>query len=167
MANINISQRKGGKTTGGLVRIDMTPMVDLGFLLITFFVFTASMSESKAMKLTMPADGHPLQVSEKNVITVLVDNKRTIIYEGDWHTAVTEKKVIVHRTHETGKLISMKMQELTNRKRNDKLTVLIKPLSTASYGSIVNILDDMLIYEVPSYAIVEPTPEERVFAEAP
>ena len=54
-------------------RIDMTPMVDLAFLLITFFIFTTAMSEKKAMKLFMPTEkGRPTSLGESKVLTVLL-----------------------------------------------------------------------------------------------
>src|SRR5687767_12855754 len=87
----NTSRRSPSK----YIRIDMTPMVDLGFLLITFFIFTASMAENKALKLFMPADGSTSTIGNSTVITALLgaDNK-LYLYEGDWKRATAGQKVI-------------------------------------------------------------------------
>jgi biopolymer transport protein ExbD len=53
------------------LKIDMTPMVDLGFLLITFFVITAELSKPQAMNLYMPHDGRPTDAAESKSITFL------------------------------------------------------------------------------------------------
>ena len=57
MAEFISNQSKNNKRIHKNPKIDMTPMVDLGFLLITFFIFTTSMAEPKAMNLIVPDDG--------------------------------------------------------------------------------------------------------------
>src|SRR6187549_1736628 len=75
-------QRFNKKST----RVDLTPMVDLGFLLLTFFVFTTALTEPMAMKIDMPYDKVPEikdPVCESCVLTVLLDKgNRIIYYEG-------------------------------------------------------------------------------------
>src|SRR6476660_7623862 len=54
-------------------RVDLTAMVDLAFLLITFFMLTTSLSKPKSMNLTMPADGPSMPVDENRTMTILID----------------------------------------------------------------------------------------------
>jgi biopolymer transport protein ExbD len=165
MTNIENSSRKGSKKHMS-IRIDMTPMVDLGFLLITFFIFTSALTESNAMKLYMPKDGPETEVSDKNVLTVLVDETFTLtVYEGDWKTASNHQKIVAtgYGPSGLGKLINDKKERMLKEDPSDKLFVVIKPVATAEYRNIINVLDEMTIYQVPSYAITEPTPEETSF----
>jgi hypothetical protein len=80
MSEIMSSGQQAGKYKRHTLKIDMTPMVDLGFLLITFFIFTSSISESKALKLTMPATGPPVKISELKTLTVLLAKDDIIYY---------------------------------------------------------------------------------------
>lgn len=75
-------------------RIDMTPMVDLAFLLLTFFVLTATFNKPKSMELTFPAPpDNPIdQPPIKNGITFLLsDNNRIFYYEGEFRAADDDK----------------------------------------------------------------------------
>jgi biopolymer transport protein ExbD len=68
-------------------RVDMTPMVDLGFLLITFFVFTATMSTPTTLDLNMPKDikdpKDQTEVKESGVLTIMLGkNNHIYYYEG-------------------------------------------------------------------------------------
>lgn len=88
-------QKKRAKKSS--TRIDMTPMVDLGFLLLTFFVLTATFSKPTTMEITMPikTDDTTEKVKVKKVITLLLaDNDRMFYYEGvlnpDGSTPVVE-----------------------------------------------------------------------------
>src|SRR5258705_12968038 len=71
------------------LRTDMTPMVDLGFLLITFFVFTAQLNKPSVVKLNMPKESKDsTTLGESNALTILLDgNDRVYYYHGDWKKA--------------------------------------------------------------------------------
>jgi biopolymer transport protein ExbD len=86
---------KGGKKRAKKqsTRIDMTPMVDLAFLLLTFFVLTATFSKPKSMELTFPAPPDPTQKQDavKNGITfLLTKDDRIFYYEGEFRAEANE-----------------------------------------------------------------------------
>jgi len=87
---------KGGKKRAKKqsTRIDMTPMVDLAFLLLTFFVLTATFSKPKSMELTFPAPPDPTQKQDavKNGITLLLTkDDRIFYYEGEFRDKADDK----------------------------------------------------------------------------
>lgn len=88
---------KGGKKRAKKqsTRIDMTPMVDLAFLLLTFFVLTSTFSKPKSMELSLPADpppGSPPPPEVKNGVTfLLTKDDRIFYYVGQFYTAGNEK----------------------------------------------------------------------------
>jgi biopolymer transport protein ExbD len=87
MAQLELQPISAGKTRRRLhasLRIDMTPMVDLGFLLITFFIFTTTMSEPKVMNLAMPKEqGDSTEVKQSRSLTlILAGDDKIYAYEG-------------------------------------------------------------------------------------
>jgi biopolymer transport protein ExbD len=151
-----------------LLKIDMTPMVDLGFLLISFFVITTELSKPRAMNLYMPADGPPMPLGESNAMTVLLDgNSKIWYYHGDWKTASAGNAV--YATSYSGQqglrqMVIEKQKQLASNPKNkegrDGLMVMVKANEKASYENVVDVLDEMAINGVKKYALVKITPEE-------
>ena len=74
MTELNVTESARKKTGAGRMkkanlRIDMTPMVDLGFLLIAFFIFTTEISKPAVTKLYMPHEGAPINVLDSKSLT--------------------------------------------------------------------------------------------------
>ena len=78
------------------LRIDMTPMVDLGFLLISFFIITTTMQEPHAMKVYMPHDGPSTPTKTSTTITILTgSNDRLYYYYGEEKDAIADEQQIL------------------------------------------------------------------------
>lgn len=146
------------------LRIDMTPMVDLGFLLITFFVFTTSMMTPKAMRLAMPddtGDPTPVKCSESFSIIVHGDGKTR------WYACrdgLPTERGVGELSNPSGlrQAILGKLAAMTEKGQDPReLVVLIKPLDDANYQAVVEVLDEMIINGITRYAIVEPGEEDR------
>jgi biopolymer transport protein ExbD len=144
--------KKGKKLS---TRVDLTPMVDLGFLLITFFIFTTTMSRPRAMKLILPKDVDDkdrMKVKVDDVITVMpARNDQVYYYEGDDPTKL-----------KASNFKSIRDVLLDKKRRTDPVwfQVILKPSRDATYKNAINILDEMRIDEIPHYALVDMSPEE-------
>jgi len=149
-----------------LIRIDMTPMVDLGFLLITFFVFTTTISTPMVTDLYMPKDStDSTNLSEDLALTVLLDdNDKVYYYEGPFDKAATTSRVFEtnYSTYSgMGKIIRQKQKDIDAGGKfadgRKGLMMLIKPTSRSVYKNVVDALDEAVINDVKKYAIIEPS----------
>lgn len=136
-------------------RVDLTPMVDLGFLLITFFVFTTALTQPTAMKLILPKDV-PENIQDnvpRSAVITLIPAKNDLIYyyEGDDPTKM-----------QTADYRSIRDIILDKKRRSNPkwFEVILKPSKDANYKNIVDLLDEMKIDAVPHYALVDITPYE-------
>ena len=151
----------------------MTPMVDLGFLLITFFVIVTELAAPSITPLYMPKDGKPMPLGNSNVLTILLSKNNTVYYyNGDWDEAVKSDGIIktnLSVTNGLGKIISDKQQWLNIVKKNNEgrngLMLIIKADKNARYKSLVEVLDEATIYIVKKYAIINPTIAEINYLE--
>lgn len=151
----------------------MTPLVDLGFLLISFFVITTEMSRPFTTDLYMPKlEGRSTTLGESDALTFLLTKDNTIYYyHGDWEKALQNSRVFktsIHQKPELRKLISDKQHYLDryNKKEGRKgLMLLIKPDKYAAYGNIIDILDEVLIQDLRKYAVLPLQAGEKEFLE--
>src|ERR1041385_9009315 len=164
-------------------RVDMTPMVDLGFLLITFFIFTTTMSSPKALNLNMPKDTNKDEelnkAKESGALTIMLGkNNGVYYYEGqsapdgsNFKTAnfatirdeIINKKKEVIKTH----VHDSNCPKIWAENKGDKnscldrdFVVVIKPDEDATYRNTVDMLDEMTINNVKRYAMIDITPQE-------
>ncbi|GEN67536.1 MULTISPECIES: ExbD/TolR family protein [Chryseobacterium] len=170
MAEVQV-QEKGGK--GGKVRskkqntrVDMTPMVDLGFLLITFFMFTTTFSKPNVMDLGLPAKPKkdqpkppPTEIKLSNSISLLLGKDNRIFWHQQDNTSLTDQNLNETSFDREGirKVIE---QARANAADKTKFTVIIKPTDDAVYKNFVDILDEMAITKSEQYGVTDVKPWE-------
>ncbi|NCA76557.1 MAG: biopolymer transporter ExbD [Alphaproteobacteria bacterium] len=203
MAELIVEEKgkKGGKRRPKKhsTRIDMTPMVDLMCLLITFFMLTTAFNKPKVMVITMPEKDKKEdpkdapKISSERTLNILLTEKDEVFYymgiadpkKPPLPTLVKTdfskdgiRKVLLIKNRElftkiaeyrdkriTGKIVvadTTADNEIKRLKKEDKRgpIVLIKADAKAKYKDIVNIIDEMAICNVASYAIVDLSPVE-------
>jgi biopolymer transport protein ExbD len=186
MADIDVSGGDSGHKKGPGVkkakklstRVDMTPMVDLGFLLITFFIFTTTMSTPSTMKLYMPKDEKDpknlTEVKQSGALTIMLGKGNGIYYyEGqikpdgsnfqsstykDIRDVIIKKKKAVM---EMGRSLGYPKDTL-----DKDFVVVIKPNKESTYKNAVDILDEMTINQVHRFALVDITDDENMLIKA-
>lgn len=158
-------QRKGitrGKKLS--TKVDLTPMVDLGFLLITFFIFTTTLSEPKVMSLAMPADSPDSSLARdiETLNLILKDNNKIAYYNGSdiQHTVITD-----YSSSGLRNIIQRKLKEVALQSGDKGNTIiLIKPTRQASYKNIVDVLDEMTVNGVKRYVLMDANEDEITYS---
>jgi biopolymer transport protein ExbD len=174
MAEIDTSGGGGhGKGDGKVrakkmsTRVDMTPMVDLGFLLITFFMLTTSMSKPSSMTLNVPHKDkvedktEPLKASK--VLTLFMGREDDIFYLDGIAADDDNAKTGLKTTRFGGELrevIFQSKKRINSQFPADEdgaepFVVVIKPLDVSSYKNMVDVLDEMAITKTKRYALVD------------
>ena len=182
MAELNTGDSGGGKdkkvrSKKQNSKVDLTAMVDLAFLLITFFMLTTTLSKPQAMNLGLPAKDKPnektedIKVDENRTMTILLGKDNKLVR----FVGLLEKPVVggAPKDFSYGKegirkeLLDRKAKVLDYTKDPKKgMIVIIKRSKKCTYRNLVDILDEMAIVDVPTYAIVnEFTPEEAKLLE--
>ncbi|MGC4021625.1 MAG: biopolymer transporter ExbD [Cyclobacteriaceae bacterium] len=163
MAEIQGGGDGGGKKSGKVrskktsTRIDMTPMVDLAFLLLTFFVLTSTLSKPQTMEITMPEKPKPddvrPEVNEKKVLTLVLGENDKVY----WYVGITNPEVKRADFSKDGirKILMEKNAEIR------EMIVLIKALDESKYKDMVDVLDEMTICNIKRFAIVDVTSVDK------
>lgn len=158
MAEINMAalgKKPGVRRAKKLsTRVDLTPMVDLGFLLITFFVFTTTMSEPMALRLYLPKGEADIRVRQSASLTVFpLGNGKIFYYHGVLAEAITSSAygiTTISNSEGLGQVIRDKKASMERKKKGDsnELILMIKPTDSSSYHQLVNVLDEVIINDL-------------------
>ena len=161
MAEMDTSSGGGHKKGPGVkkpkklsTRVDLTPMVDLGFLLITFFVFTTTMSQATAMNMNEPKDDKvedQLKVKESAVMTILLGKGNQVYYYEGILTAENASEIFKSTNFkDIRKIILDKRNAVPNGdKPKSDLMYIIKADTESKFGNAIDILDEMQINGIP------------------
>ena len=157
MAEIMESRQKKSKRS---TRVDLTPMVDLGFLLITFFIFTTAMSKPTGLKIYLPQtvpNNLRMNTSVSGALTILLASGGQIYYyEG------ADPRLMQTVTENGIREVILMKKKSTDPK---KLMVIIKPGRDSDFHALIKILDEMSISAITHYAMVDMDPVEYSFVE--
>ncbi|MEP6711402.1 MAG: biopolymer transporter ExbD [Ferruginibacter sp.] len=149
--NLHLKMRNKKST-----RVDLTPMVDLGFLLITFFVFTTTMSQPKAMNLNIPNDkGQAFDpVCETSAFTVVLgQNNSLYYYEGLDENA--QYKTTGYPALGIRNILVQKKKSVLSLRHKDDFILIIKPSAKATFKNLVDMVDEANICCIKRYYITE------------
>ena len=159
----------GGKKKGGKVRskkqstrVDLTAMVDLAFLLITFFMLTTTLAKPQAMDVAMPdkdkTDQQELTIADNRTMTILLGADDRL----EWYMGLVDKPLTAPQVDNFGRngirkaLLEYSKKVIAATGDPEKgLIVLIKPSDQSNYRNFVDILDEMKVSNITRYAVVE------------
>jgi len=147
MAGGDVAERKSHgkskKKKGRLgVRIDMTPLVDVAFLLLTFFMYTTSMSRPQTMEINLPPDKNiKVEIAESNLMTLRVNDKGTIY----WNFGLDAPKLIDFK--------DLRAFLVDKQTAIPKLTVLLKIDRLGKYKTMVDLIDELNLARVQRFSL--------------
>lgn len=157
MASLTASPAKGKlRQKRSTLHIDMTPMVDLAFLLLTFFIMTTTLMKQSALEIRQPAanaeDKHK-PVHAEDVLNLILGKNNEV----HWYMGLPGSKVNTTDYSSSGirKLLIQKKATVKN------LYVFIKASDQSRYQNTVDILDEIMITNIVNYAMLEPEPEDK------
>jgi biopolymer transport protein ExbD len=176
-------KKKGVRSKKMSTRIDFTPMVDLGFLLITFFMLTTTLQKPQTMQIVLPEKDNLKKedqppVKESKVLTLLL-GKNDKVY---WYRGIKEpkldscdyaagglRKIILDAKEDVKKQFGMDMVKNNEGVEQEKshLVVLIKPNDDSVYKNMVDALDEMAITNVSKYVMMDISTAEKDFIKKP
>lgn len=159
---------KGGKKRAKKMstKIDMTPMVDLAFLLLTFFMLTTTFAKPQTMEINMPVkpvdEEEQIVLKASNAMTIILgDNDRIFYYYGLGDPA--ENPEVIESDYSANGIRKVLLSPTI--KSNDKMTVMIKPMEESRYKNVVDILDELKITDTRKFALVEITDTDKQLVE--
>jgi len=174
MSEISDSGGGGNKKHQGKVKqkkssthIDMTPMVDLAFLLLTFFIMTTAFSRPHMMEIVLPDKNkehltEPPPVNPSRVLILLLGDSDKIYWYRTDDPAIPPKLNVTDFSEAGIRQVIAAQNRLILQLFPDKgMLILIKPGEGSKYKDFVDIFDEMNVDKVGTYAMVDITPTEE------
>lgn len=134
-------------------RIDMTAMVDVAFLLLTFFILTTTLATPSALQVTKPTtEGPGTEVKCSKMLEIYpgIDGK---VY---WYAGCDRSTISTTDFSDQG--IRKVIRE--HLAADPELVITLKPTPAATFASMVDVLDEMKITGAPRYALAPLAPED-------
>ncbi len=128
------------------IRIDMTPLVDVAFLLLTFFMLTTVFRKPQTLEINLPPDKDvEIKMAESNLLTIRCDEQETLY----WNIGFELPKKIKYE--------DMKKFFEEKQKENPKFVVLIKIDRKSKYHTMIDIIDELNVAGLNRYSLAPMT----------
>ncbi len=156
-------RKKGGRRSKRIgFHLDMTPMVDVAFLLLTFFMLTTTFSKSNTMEINTPPAKLEVKVAEKNVMTVRIAG------DGMAYCSLgneAPKRFNLYDTQDVGQLsLSGELRSLLKQQTqsNPKLVIVVKLSEKARYKQLVDIIDELNLMKIDRFSLDDYTEQDAL-----
>ncbi len=157
MGAVDVEPKAGkAKTALGLrkrkrvgIKIDMTPMVDVAFLLLIFFMVTTVFRRPLAMEVNVPEPGAKVEVPASNVMTVYILEDGSMIYD------VGQRGLTSAAWEELRDILVLELDY------NPELIVLVKVDRNARYEKMVDMMDALDEARVQRFSIIPMTESDK------
>ena len=161
MAELVASEKNGKRNSLKKLppRIDFTAMVDLAFLLITFFILTTSLKQPRAMDLTMPV-GPAGPVGESSTMTICLGKNKKALCDLGMPERPLSTPLLVDYDKAGLRQAILNMKSKILKTTGKSMMVVLKPSAHSLYDNLVNTIDELNITSVPSYAITDISPKD-------
>lgn len=170
MADIQVNDNSGkGKKVRSKKQpphVDLTPMVDLAFLLITFFMLVTTFNKPNVMDLGLPAkpkeptEEPRTEIKLSNSISIIIGKDNRVFYHQQDQTSLNDQN-FTETTFDREGIRAVVQQAKARAEDKEKFTVIIKPTDEALYKNFVDMLDEMAITKNERYGITEIRPWEQ------
>ena len=138
------------------IRIDMTPLVDVAFLLLTFFMLTTQFKPPEEVEIILPMSHSEIKLPETNTMTLHV-SKDGVLYLGFDSVIMMEK--MFGQTNRLRQAVTVKMEELGDllikaRINNPKLMTIVKSDAKSEYGVVQDVIDILQKVQITRFNMV-------------
>ena len=151
------NERRGPKKAGRQskrigFRLDMTPMVDVAFLLLTFFMLTTTFAKSNTMEINIPPETGEVSIAERNVMTLRIPG------DGFAYWSLGEeapRREPLYDNSGSSTSLSKELRQLLHDRTstNKKLVIVVKISEKAKYKSLVDIIDEFNLLKIDRFSL--------------
>ncbi|MBM3162998.1 MAG: biopolymer transporter ExbD [Chlorobi bacterium] len=159
--NGNRSIKKGRRQKKRIgFHLDMTPMVDVAFLLLTFFMLTTTFAKSNTMEINMPPEQGEVKIAENNVMTVRIAG------DGMAYCSLGEeapRRISLYEPGDDSLLaLSGELRSLLRQQTaaNKKLVIVVKISEQAKYKYLVDLIDELNLMKIDRFSLDDYTDQD-------
>ncbi|NHQ59085.1 biopolymer transporter ExbD [Chlorobium sp. BLA1] len=142
--------------------LDMTPMVDVAFLLLTFFMLTTTFSKSNTMEINLPPEMTEVKVAENNVMTLrIADDAMAYCSLGN----EAPRRIPLYDTQDSHRhVLSTPLRQLIRQqaKANEKTVIVVKISDKARYKQLVDIIDELNLMKIDRFSLDDFTEQDAL-----
>ena len=141
-------------------RLDMTPMVDVAFLLLTFFMLTTTFSKSNTMEINIPPETGEVAVAELNVMTLRVPGDGFAYWSlGD----AAPRRVPLYDSADAHASLGSELHQVLRQQtqNNRKMVIVVRISDKAKYKSLVDIIDEFNLMKIDRFSLDDFTPQDE------
>lgn len=142
--------------------LDMTPMVDVAFLLLTFFMLTTTFAKSNTMEINMPPEQGEVRISENNVMIVRIAG------DGMAYCSLGEeapRRISLYDPSDSNRMaLSGELRSLLREQTaaNKKMVIVVKISEKAKYKSLVDLIDELNLMKIDRFSLDDYTDQDEV-----